>query len=108
MTIIYLLCLRSYLRSVWVEVDSLHRSIMLELSGRFLLKPYYLVHLSRCRSISTNIPHRLTSEDDHREAARWIERFDQDGIERIPKTAYEITMTRSSGPGGQVSTNLRK
>jgi hypothetical protein len=46
---------------------------------------------------------RLTSDQDHREAARWLGKFKQDGSDRIPRTAYEIQMTRSSGPGGQVS-----
>jgi hypothetical protein len=46
---------------------------------------------------------RLTSDQDHREAARWLENFKQDGSDRIPRTAYEIQMSRSSGPGGQVS-----
>ena len=80
---------------------------MLQLAGKLPTNSHGLLRLLRSRCVSTNIPHRLTSEDDHREAARWIQRFNQDGVERIPRTAYEIAMTRSSGPGGQVSLKLR-
>ena len=50
-------------------------------------------------------PDRLVTDQDHKDAARWLGQFRQDGSIRIPKTAYDIQMTRSSGPGGQVSLN---
>jgi hypothetical protein len=38
----------------------------------------------------------------HATAAEWADNFKQVGVRAIPKDAYEITMSRSSGPGGQV------
>jgi hypothetical protein len=41
----------------------------------------------------------LTSEEDHSAASKWLSTFT---VEDIPKTAYEVSYSRSSGPGGQV------
>ncbi|KAF2175589.1 hypothetical protein K469DRAFT_683850 [Zopfia rhizophila CBS 207.26] len=38
------------------------------------------------------------SEDDVRAARNWLEKLD---AETIPKNLYELTFSRSSGPGGQ-------
>ncbi|OCF32073.1 hypothetical protein I316_06229 [Kwoniella heveanensis BCC8398] len=41
---------------------------------------------------------KLDKEADHVEAREWVERFK---VDDIPKDAYEVSRSRSSGPGGQ-------
>lgn len=43
---------------------------------------------------------KLDGEKDHALARKWIDGF---GLEDIPKESIEVTYARSSGPGGQVS-----
>ena len=45
----------------------------------------------------------LEGENDHKLARVWLADFDRNDI---PKTSYEVTYSRSSGPGGQVSVSL--
>lgn len=47
-------------------------------------------------------PSQLKEEKDHVQAAEWIKAFEAAGADAIPVDAYSITMSRSSGPGGQV------
>jgi hypothetical protein len=47
-------------------------------------------------------PTYLKDEKDHVQAAEWIKAFQDAGPDVIPSDAYNITMSRSSGPGGQV------
>lgn len=42
----------------------------------------------------------LKTESDHAAARRWLDDFT---LGDIPKHAYEVGYSRSSGPGGQVS-----
>ena len=42
---------------------------------------------------------KLETEEDHRLAREWTKEFE---VEDIPKTSYEASYARSSGPGGQV------
>lgn len=44
----------------------------------------------------------LKEEKDHVQAAEWVKAFQAAGPGAIPADAYAITMSRSSGPGGQV------
>ena len=46
----------------------------------------------------------LESDADHSSARNWLDGF---GVDDIPKDAWEAGYSRSSGPGGQVSTFTR-
>ncbi len=45
----------------------------------------------------------LAEPAHHAAAAQWAEDFNSAGARAIPKTAYETSMSRSSGAGGQVN-----
>lgn len=45
---------------------------------------------------------QLVTEKDNAEAADWIAQFSAPNV-KIPKDVVELTFSRSSGPGGQVS-----
>jgi hypothetical protein len=47
--------------------------------------------------------HSLDSEEDHASARTWLDGFKESDI---PKEAWEAGYSRSSGPGGQVSTPM--
>ena len=51
-------------------------------------------------------PSHLKEENDHEQAMEWIKSFEIAGPDAIPANAYTITMSRSSGPGGQVRESL--
>lgn len=53
-------------------------------------------------------PSHLKEERDHIQAADWIKAFQAAGPDAIPVDAYSITMSRSSGPGGQVGSSSVK
>ena len=71
--------------------------------------------LSNPHSSSSSSSSSLQSPADHLAAKRWLEGFSKltpghdegkklfVGVHGIPNDAYEISMSRSSGPGGQVS-----
>lgn len=47
-------------------------------------------------------PSQLKDESAHVLASEWVKAFEAAGTDAIPEDAYSITMSRSSGPGGQV------
>ena len=51
----------------------------------------------RCLAISRDAKEAI-SEDEHQEARNWLSGF---SIDSVPKSACEVTFSRSSGPGGQ-------
>lgn len=55
-------------------------------------------HHPKFRHRCLSSPAKTLDEEDHREARTWLARFDAN---TIPKTVCEVTLSRSSGPGGQ-------
>ena len=53
--------------------------------------------MHRCLTSSTKSTNDA-SEEDHRDARTWLARFN---AKTIPKDLFELTFSRSSGPGGQ-------
>ncbi|KAJ9107028.1 hypothetical protein QFC19_002897 [Naganishia cerealis] len=65
-------------------------------------RPHGLRHIFE-RGVATlpSTPKQLQDEKDHTQASEWVRAFKDAGVDAIPEDSYTITMSRSSGPGGQ-------
>jgi hypothetical protein len=106
---------------IWAELSTMFTSSLL-LNSPGQMRPWHLstapypllrnIAISRAvtiwipvRSYGASLPpapSQLKDESDHVRAAGWVKAFEAAGTDAIPEDAYSITMSRSSGPGGQV------